>query len=322
MDKERNHAKTRGDFYSLILGSRIHGVKRSRRRQGGRIAGMRRITSVLATLLLVAPAAAAAPPVNGEYDSPLGRVRVAGDGTTFSGTLVAPRGPCGFQAGTQVLKGTLLDDSLAGQVLVCQEGEGCDAEAWARSVLLVTPAGLTGAAHVKGGCRAPLGKNGGVTFTRAAPPRPGAGKAAPPRPPRVAPEAARARARAVMQDAAAWLREGNFERARRRFQDAIAIDPRLPEAFNGVGVTYRMRDDLPAAVAWYKKALAVDPDFGDAYYNMACVYALQGQAELALRYLQIAAMNGYATAEGIDEDPDLASLRDTPAYRALVKARL
>jgi Flp pilus assembly protein TadD len=125
-----------------------------------------------------------------------------------------------------------------------------------------------------------------------------------------------------MSDAAAWLQEGNFERARKRFQEAIAIDPGLPEAYNGVGVTYRMRNDLPAATAWYKKALGVDPDFGDAYYNMACVYALQGQEELALRYLQIAAMNGYATAEGIDEDPDLESLRGTAAYRALVKARL
>jgi len=83
-----------------------------------------------------------------------------------------------------------------------------------------------------------------------------------------------------------------------------------------------MRDDLPAAVAWYKRALAVDPDFGDAYYNMACVYALQGQAELALRYLQIAAMNGYATAEGIEKDQDLESVRGQPAYQALVKARL
>ncbi len=83
-----------------------------------------------------------------------------------------------------------------------------------------------------------------------------------------------------------------------------------------------MRNDLPAALGWYKKALAVDPDFGDAYYNMACVYALQGERELALRYLQIAALNGYASAEGIDADPDLAALREEPAYEALVKARL
>jgi tetratricopeptide (TPR) repeat protein len=91
---------------------------------------------------------------------------------------------------------------------------------------------------------------------------------------------------------------------------------------NGVGVTYRMRNDLPAALEWYKKALAVDPDFGDAYYNMACVYALQDRKDLALRYLQIAALNGYASAEGIDADPDLVSLHGEPAYRSLVKARL
>jgi len=102
----------------------------------------------------------------------------------------------------------------------------------------------------------------------------------------------------------------------------VALDPRLPEAYNGVGVTWRMRDDFPAALEWYKKALGVDPDFGDAYYNMACVYALSGQPELALRYLQIAAVNGYATAEGIGEDPDLASLRELPAWQALVRARM
>jgi hypothetical protein len=83
-----------------------------------------------------------------------------------------------------------------------------------------------------------------------------------------------------------------------------------------------MRNDLAGALDWYKRALGVDPDFGDAYYNMACVYALRGESALALRYLQIAAMNGYATAEGIDADPDLERLRAEPAYRALVEARL
>jgi len=266
--------------------------------------------------LAAAPAGAAPPAVAGEYDTPLGRVRVAGDGTTFTGTLVAPRGACRFKAGEPVLKGTLLDDSLAGQVRLCLTG-CADAEAWAGAVLLVGPKALSGAAHVKKGCAAPaLGKNGGLAFTRAPP---AGARPTAPKPPS---GQARAQAREILRDGAAWLAEGNFEKARKRFQDAIALDGRIPEAFNGVGVTFRMRNDLGSALGWYKKALAVDPDFGDAYYNMACVYALQGQPELALRYLQIAAMNGYATAEGIDEDPDLESLRDEPAYRALVKARM
>jgi tetratricopeptide (TPR) repeat protein len=133
---------------------------------------------------------------------------------------------------------------------------------------------------------------------------------------------ARERARALLRDGAAWLHEGNFEAARRRFLDAIAVDAAVPEAYNGVGVTYRMRNELPRALEWYKRALGVDPDFGDAYYNMACVYALEGRKDMALRYLQIAALNGYATAEGIDGDPDLESVRGEPGYRALVRARM
>lgn len=301
-------------------------------RPGGRIIGMPRFTSSFALLLAAAPALGAPPLVNGEYDSPLGRVRVAGDGTEFTGSLIAPSGPCAFPAGAEVLKGTLLDDSLAGQVRLCLAGAGCEAEAWAKTVLLVTPAGLTGAAHVKAGCRAPLGQRGGITFARAAAPlgdAAAAGSARAPPPKRAAPKAApprgaqaRARVNAVIEDAFRYAQEGYFERARARFKDAIALDPRRPEPYNGVGVTYRMRNDLPAAVAWYKQALAVNPDFGGAYYNLACVYALQGREDLALRYLQIAAMNGYVSLQGIEEDPDLVSLRGTPAFQALVKVRL
>ena len=271
---------------------------------------MRSLLGLVLFPLLLPSAAAPAPPINGEYDSPLGRVRVEGDGTSFRGTLVAPAGPCSFTKGEQVLRATLLDDSLAGEVRVCQQGCGTPV-AWAGGVLLVGPTGLTGAVHVASGCRAPVGPRGGISFSRA-PAR------AQPAPARTATE----RARAALRDGATWLSEGDFEKARSRFEEAVALDPRLPEAYNGVGVTWRMRGDFKAALQWYKKALRVDPDFGDAYYNMACVYALTGQPELALRYLQIAAVNGYATAEGIGEDPDLASLRDLPAYRALVRARM
>jgi hypothetical protein len=256
----------------------------------------------------------------------LGRLRIAGDGTTFRGTLLSPTGPCRFKQGEPVLKGTLLDDSLAGELRVCQSG--CAApEAWARGVLLVGPKGLSGAVHVAPGCVAPIGKNGGVALARVvAKPggSPAATRGAPVAKPAPGPEGSpeRARARQLLRDGAAWLSEGNFEKARASFEEAIAADDRLPEAYNGVGVTWRMRGDFAQALGWYKRALGIDPDFGDAYYNMACVYALDGQPELALRYLQIAAVNGYATSEGIDEDPDLASLRELPAYRALVRARM
>lgn len=262
-------------------------------------------------------ARAGEPAIPGEYDSPLGRVRIEGDGETFRAILLAPAGACRFRPGEEVLTATLLDDSLAGRMRVCLRGKACGAkEEWGNAVLLAGDGRLSGAVHVAAkGCAAPIGQRGGIVFTRVQ-----AASAAPRAKPPAA--AARARARAILRDGAAYLTEGSFEAARRRFLDAIQIDPGIPEAYNGVGVTYRMRNDLRAALEWYKKALAVDPDFGDAYYNMACVYALEGRNDLALRYLQIAAMNGYATAEGIDSDPDLEGLRREPGYRALVRARL
>jgi Tetratricopeptide repeat len=214
--------------------------------------------------------------VEGEYDSPLGRLRLRDAGGQVTGTLVAPSAACAFHAGDEVLRGTLLDDALSGQLRVCLRGPSCAAEAWAGMLLLVTPDRLD--------------------VHRAREP---------------------SRARRLVQDGAAYLQEGRFEAARKQFLAALELAPGLVEAYNGVGVTFRMRDDLAEALRWYKRALAVDPDFGDAYYNMACVYALQGRRALALRYLQIAAVNGYASAEGIDADPDLAALRATPEYRAL-----
>jgi hypothetical protein len=295
---------------------------------------MRALRVLCCAIAVACPVARAAPPlVDGEYESPFGRVRLAGNGVTFRGVLVAASDLCAFREGDEVLRATLLDDSLAGQVRVCLGGKGCRAkEEWSNAVLLASGERLSGAVHVATKpCRAPLGKNGGLAFVRvaratgeasaastAASPVPAA---TPPR--RKAPDAsAREQARALLRDGAAWLSEGNFEAARRRFFEAIDVDGAVPEAYNGVGVTYRMRNDLPRALEWYKKALAVDPDFGDAYYNMACIYALEGQKEMALRYLQIAALNGYATAEGIDGDPDLESVRNEPGYRALVRTKM
>jgi hypothetical protein len=277
---------------------------------------MHTIRVLAATLAALGIARADGPPVDGEYESPLGRVRVSGRGAAFRGVLVAASDICGFREGDEVLRATLLDDSLAGQVRICLAGKGCKArEEWGSAVLLASGERLAGAVHVATkGCKAPLGKKGGLAFVRV--------EADPTAKKAMTHSAARAKAREIMRDGAAWLGEGSFEAARRRFLEAIELDGGIPEAYNGVGVTYRMRNDLPRALDWYKKALTVDPDFGDAYYNIACVYALEGHKELALRYLQIAAMNGYATAEGIDGDPDLEAVRDEPAYRALVRAKM
>jgi hypothetical protein len=133
------------------------------------------------------------------------------------------------------------------------------------------------------------------------------------------PATARGRADRLLVRGREQLAAGDFERARRLFHEALLKEPGRPEAYNGVGVTFYGRLDLDEALAWYKRALESDPRFGDAYYNMACVYALQGKRELALRYLKLAAMNHYAERKQLEEDPDLASLRGDPELQAIVR---
>ena len=63
------------------------------------------------------------------------------------------------------------------------------------------------------------------------------------------------------------------------------------------------------------------------YYNLACTYALLGEAELALDYLARDLEENHRTrgsrvrqVEWAREDPDLASLRDDPRFERLLKA--
>src|SRR5207237_7870240 len=68
------------------------------------------------------------------------------------GRLSAEGGPCDLPAGTPLLNGTLLDDSLSAQVRLCLIAAECGpSQETALAVLLVTRT-LTGGVHTKAGC--------------------------------------------------------------------------------------------------------------------------------------------------------------------------
>lgn len=75
-----------------------------------------------------------------------------------------------------------------------------------------------------------------------------------------------------------------------------------------------------------EEALAVDrelvrltPECETAHYNLACSLALTGALREAVTVLEQAIVLGYADAEQLDSDPDLAALRGDPGFRALVE---
>ncbi|MDO8501047.1 MAG: tetratricopeptide repeat protein [Gemmatimonadaceae bacterium] len=68
------------------------------------------------------------------------------------------------------------------------------------------------------------------------------------------------------------------------------------------------------------RALAVDPDDSALLYNVACVYASLNENERAIEVLERAVDRGFGQREWIETDPDLAPLRGTPRYEAILKA--
>jgi hypothetical protein len=283
------------------------------------------------------------------------RLELVADGGKIVGKLAAEGGPCPVPAGAELLRGTLLDDSLSAQVRLCLVSDKCGADpGTALAVLLVTRS-LTGGVHSKAPCaqdaRALVLRRAGAALAMTPPPPGRLSTAPPPKSPRTTsiassvklgqipgrpvgedehppgydPRDARksgtpkGEAEKLLERGAALLQRGKFEQARSLFQGAAEKDPQRAEAYNGVGVTFYARGDLDEALAWYKRALEADPRFGDAFYNMACVYALQNQGELAFRYLRLAALNRYAEREALEKDPDLASLRGDPRWREILE---
>ncbi|MGK2960549.1 MAG: protein kinase domain-containing protein [Gemmatimonadaceae bacterium] len=87
----------------------------------------------------------------------------------------------------------------------------------------------------------------------------------------------------------------------------------------GAGALARL-GERERALDMANRALAVDPDDSALLYNVACVYSSLGEAERAIEVLERAVDRGMGQREWVETDPDLAPLRGTPRYEALLKA--
>jgi tetratricopeptide (TPR) repeat protein len=115
-----------------------------------------------------------------------------------------------------------------------------------------------------------------------------------------------------------------------RLAEAAAVLDRAVEVAPTDADVYLQRALLLARLGWRGAAhrdvaAALEHDKGPAtHYRAACVYALTGQGQRrdrsrAVRHLQTAVRAGYY-GPGLERDSRLASLRDEPDFRRLVRA--
>jgi Tfp pilus assembly protein PilF len=103
------------------------------------------------------------------------------------------------------------------------------------------------------------------------------------------------------------LAAADAERSEAAFEHALALDPDLPEGWNGLGVVARTRGDLEVARLRFERAVRLAPSFAEGHANLGETLLAQGRAGPGEAELERA----------LRIDPDLANARQNLA-RALI----
>ena len=92
--------------------------------------------------------------------------------------------------------------------------------------------------------------------------------------------------------AEALVDQGGFDPMAREiemYELALSIRPNFNRARNNLGVAYKRRGRVDAAIEQYQLALDIEPDFTEARANLASAYYSQGHIEKAVQEFQLAA---------------------------------
>jgi len=88
-----------------------------------------------------------------------------------------------------------------------------------------------------------------------------------------------------------------------------------------IGYHYQQFDDFENASRWFRLLTDALPGHVEtrwAHYNLACIAALQGRGDDALAHLEAAWAVGFSDVRWLQEDGDLASVRDRPEFQDLM----
>ena len=82
---------------------------------------------------------------------------------------------------------------------------------------------------------------------------------------------------------------------------------------------YQSIGEQEQALATIAKCIEEAPDSAELYYSISGVYGRMGNTEQALDNLRIAFEKGYNSFSLLEQDDDLATLRDNSQYKALMQ---
>ena len=104
------------------------------------------------------------------------------------------------------------------------------------------------------------------------------------------------------------------------FESILRRSPRYTRVIEILGGLYTEQGRIADGLRMDRRLVRLQPSNPTAHYNLACSLALTRRRADALRELRRALDLGYDDFRWMQQDPDLASLRDDPEFRALFPA--
>ena len=108
---------------------------------------------------------------------------------------------------------------------------------------------------------------------------------------------------------------GQTDLAKADFEKILSFDT-VPGANSCAAFAYHFLGQDSLAIDYALRCLEVDPH---TYYNVACAYALAGNAEKAVEYLRKEFEDGFVRIYHLTRDTDFDAIRQHPAFVALIE---
>ncbi len=123
----------------------------------------------------------------------------------------------------------------------------------------------------------------------------------------------------LYSQALALQKEGRLQDAKKLYEGALERSPRLASALNNLGVIYIKEKNYDMARRMFEKAIQTEPGYVDPYYNLACLHAIQNDVGRSLAYLKKATSVNEAVRQWAKTDEDLRNLRGHSEYEKIIQ---
>jgi tetratricopeptide (TPR) repeat protein len=116
-----------------------------------------------------------------------------------------------------------------------------------------------------------------------------------------------------------YFRKGDQKMAMRKYKKALQLNPKFVPAINNLALVTAANQEYYKALTIFSDVLNYWPDDAETHYNIACMYARLRRVDESIEWLKKAIDKGYTNWESIKRDGDLDNIRDSLAYKALIK---